>query len=147
MKSILIGIAFLCLFVTTIHAVIDKPFFSYSPAIIYNVSNKVSNKWYQLSTQRSGVAAFIITVTTTSSLLAGATGQVLFETAVDTLSTITVLTSGQSGLAAGLVNPGTSGFVTVYGAVNRNQWFRVRTNNLAGTPSYSVMNGVEALIQ
>lgn len=142
---ILFGMTLAFFMITGIQSVLNDPL-SYTPSMTYNVSTRITNKWYQPSQQRNMVAGYSIVISTSSTLVAGMTGQVIFETATDTLSTITQLMAGQSGLSAGLLNPGTTGSVTVFGVVGRNLWFRVRTNNITGSPTYSSMTGVESLL-
>lgn len=140
-KPVFFGASIMLAFLICMQAVND--FRSYTPAMTMVVSNKVLNKWYQGSTQRDMVAAFSTTIGTSSTLVAGMTGQVVFETAIDTLSTVTQVMLCQSGLSAGLLNPGTSGSITVFGSAQRNVWFRIRTIQSVGTPSFTAMTGLE----
>lgn len=115
---------------------------SYNPPAAQNIMTRAFTTGFRPNQQRDCIVGYSIVITTSSTLLAGATGQVLLQSSPDS-TTWTTIMSAQSGLAAGLVNPGTTGSVTVFGLIKARVWCRVITNNVAGSPTYSTPTGTE----
>jgi hypothetical protein len=115
---------------------------SYNPPAAQNITSRAFTTGFRPSQQRDCIVGYSVVITTSSTLLAGATGQVTLQISPDS-TTWTTIMSAQSGLAAGLVNPGTTGSVTVFGLIKAGQWCRLISTNIAGTPSYTTPTGTE----
>lgn len=118
---------------------------SYNPPAAQNISTRAFTTGFRPNQQRDCIVGYTIVISTSSTLVAGQTGQVLLQVSPDN-ATWTTIMSAQSGLAAGLVNPGTIGSVTIFGLIKAGQWCRIITNNIAGTPTYSTPTGTELSI-
>lgn len=113
-----------------------------SPAATTSAVTRLFNVWFQISDQRTSRVAYSITIATASTLLAGATGRVILEISPNSAGTSPlVLDAAQSGLSAGLVNPGTTGSVKLTGVVPVTYWARLRSDTVAGSPTYSSYDG------
>lgn len=115
---------------------------SYDPPSARIITSRAFTTGFRPNQQRNCIVGYSIVISTSSTLLAGATGQVLLQTSPDS-ATWTTMMSAQSGLSAGLVNPGTTGSITVFAPIKANEWCRIITNNIAGSPSYSTPTGTE----
>lgn len=118
---------------------------SYNPPAAQNITTRAFTTGFQPNAQRDCIVGYSVIITTSSTLVAGMTGQILLQVSPDS-TTWTTIMSAQSGLAAGLVNPGTTGSVTVFGLIKARQWCRIITNNIAGSPTYSTPTGTELSI-
>lgn len=115
---------------------------SYNPPSARIITARAFTTGFRPNQQRSCIVGYSIVISASSTVLAGVTGQVLIQTSPDS-STWTTMMSAQSGLSAGLANPGMTGSVTVYCPVKANEWCRIITNNIAGTPTYTIPTGTE----
>lgn len=115
---------------------------SYNPPAAQNITTRAFTTGFRPNQQRDCIVGYSVVITTASTLLAGATGQVSLQISTDS-TTWTTIMSAQSGLAAGLVNPGTTGSVTVFGLIKAHQWCRIVSTNVAGTPTYTTPTGTE----
>jgi hypothetical protein len=115
---------------------------AYNPAVAQNITSRAFTTGFRPNQQRDCIVGYSVVITTSSTLLNGMTGQVLLQVSPDS-TTWTTIMSAQSGLAAGLVNPGTTGSITVFGLIKAHTWCRIITNNIAGSPSYSTPTGTE----
>lgn len=115
---------------------------SYNPPVARVAATRAFDVGFRPNQQRSCIVGYSIVISTSSTLLAGATGQVLIQTSPDS-TTWTTMMSAQSGLSAGLANPGTTGSVTVFCPVKANEWCRIIRNSIAGTPGYTTPTGTE----
>lgn len=115
---------------------------SYNPPVARVITSRAFTTGFRPNQQRSCIVGYSVVISTASTLVAGATGQVIIQTSPDS-TTWTTMMSAQSGLSAGLVNPGTTGSVTVFAPVKANEWCRIITNNIAGTPTYTTPTGTE----
>jgi len=118
---------------------------AYHTAAAQNITTRAFTTGFQPNAQRDCIVGYSVVITTSSTLVAGMTGQILLQVSPDS-TTWTTIMSAQSGLAAGLVNPGTTGSVTVFGLIKARQWCRIITNNIAGSPTYSTPTGTELSI-
>lgn len=115
---------------------------SYSlPQVTSSVTRNL-NQWYLLSDQRQGNIYYNVVVKTSSTLALGNIGRIIVDIADnDQGLNLTSMSSGESGLDSGLLIPGSSGTVTVFGNVPVGKYFRLRTTNVTGTTTtYSSFN-------
>lgn len=139
MKKYIITALCTCFFVIIIIAFAGR---AYNPPAAQNIATRAFTTGFQPNTQRDCIVGYSVVITTSSTVVAGMTGQVLLQVSPDN-ATWTTIMSAQSGLAAGLANPGTTGSITVFGLIKAGQWCRVITNNIAGSPTYSTPTGTE----
>jgi hypothetical protein len=118
--------------------------YAYTPAQVLNGATHAVNSSFQISDQRAAMVCYNVTIGSAAVLVTGSRGNVILETSPDN-STWTTVVNAEYGVNSGLVI--TSGCsVSVFGGVPRGYWVRVRTANIAGTPTYSSAVGTEILI-
>lgn len=133
------GLTFITFIAVVIFSFAER---SYNPPAAQNITSRAFNTGFRPNVQRDCIVGYTVVISTSSTLLAGQTGQVSLQISPDS-STWTTIMSAQSGLAAGLANPGTTGSITVFGLIKRGMWCRMIPNNIAGSPSYSTPTGTE----
>lgn len=116
-----------------------------SPAATTSAATRLFNTWFQLSDQRTARVAYSIVINSAATLLAGATGRVILEISpTNTGTTPLTLDTGQSGLSAGLVNPGSNGTIKLTGVVPVTYYARLRPIAVEGTATYFSNDGSTA---
>lgn len=107
---------------------------AYTPPQVTTAVSWALNSWIQLSDQRSALVYVNIIIKTSSALLQGQSGLVIFDVSDDNAGTNQIsMSSGESGLDSGLLIPGSSGTVSVFGNVPVAKFFRLRTSLPVGT--------------
>lgn len=115
---------------------------SYNPPSGVNVTNRGYTTGFRPNTQRDCIVGYTIVITTSPTILAASGGRVTLQTSPDSTTWTTVMTAEQSFPAA-VALPGSTGSVTVFGAVKAGQWVRLLTSTIAGSPSFSTPAGTE----
>lgn len=115
---------------------------SYNPPAAQNISTRPFTTGFRPNQQRDCIVGYSVIITTSASLLAGVTGQVILQHSSDS-TTWTTIMSAQQGFSSGVAIPASTGSITVFGLVKAGHWCRVITNNIAGAPSYSTPTGTE----
>lgn len=101
------------------------------------------NTWWLVNTVRGTTISYDVTISASSTLIAGIIGQIILETGTSTdggatvVADTTPLAVATTGYNAGLVNPGGPQTVKVSGPIEVNKYARIRTNNVSGTPTYT----------
>lgn len=114
---------------------------SYSPVIVTSNVTRSLNTSYQPNTQRETICVYNIRITSNAVVLTGSRMEVFFETSPNN-STWTAMGDGEYGVNSGVLIT-SAGTVTISGWVPKGYYFRIRTNNVFGTPTAATAKGYD----
>lgn len=123
--------------------VINKSVDSYTPALVNNVTNRGLNSPFLIDSQRDCIVAYNVNVTSAATLVLGSQVNIFLDTKIS--GTWTTISNGVAGIGSGLVVTGYIP-VTVFGVIRKGDSVRIRTTNMAGTPTSAIQQGMEAKI-
>jgi len=112
----------------------------------YSYPTPALNTAFQASATRDAQVAFPVDVTI-SSLLTSVEGLVFLEyadNAAMSTNLVNVMSAGQ--LLGGVINITNRGTVTLNGRIPAGKYVRLRTQNVAGTPTYAARQGQQVLL-
>jgi hypothetical protein len=105
------------------------------------------NTAFQVSASRDALVVYTVDISVTSLLLAGASGRVYLEYADDSAFTTNVVTTSSSPNATGgVLNVTNLGAGNVVGMIPAGKFARIRTQNVAGTPTFTFQGSQEVLL-
>lgn len=105
------------------------------------------NQGYQISTTKYSDVRISVSISNSLTLSGGSSGQVILEISPDNATWTTVATTPNASTGTVIVGIATSaiGGGQLSCVVAPGSYWRARTNNVSGTPTYSFLNGVEIL--
>lgn len=118
---------------------------AYNPPAAQNITSRAYTIGFRPNQQRDCIVGYSVIITTSATLLAGVTGQIILQTSTDS-TTWTTIMSAQQGFSNGVAIPGSTGSVTVFGLIKAKHWCRIINTNIAGTATYSIPTGTELSI-
>lgn len=117
------------------------------PAKTFSNTTRTLNTAFQVSTTRDAFVTYTVDISVTSLVLAGTSGRVYLEYADDSGFTTNVVTVSSSPSAtSGVLNVTNLGSGNVSGVIPAGKYVRIRTANVAGSPTFTYQGSQEVLM-
>lgn len=116
--------------------------YSYSPPAAQNITSRAYTTGFRPNRQRDCIVGYSIVITTSSTLLAAAGGNVTLQMSPDSTTWTTIMTAERS-FPSGLAIPGSTGSVTVFGLIKAGNWCRIINAQAPANATFSTPAGTE----
>lgn len=132
--------------VSGLGVILNKPTIPVLPTRSFTYPARSLNTAFQVSATRDAYVNYTVDVTVTSLLLAGQSGRVYLEYADNAaMTTNLVIVNEAANSTGGVLNVTNLGPGNVNGWIPAGKYARVRTANVAGTPTFTLVRAEEVL--